>query len=65
MPTYFVTWEIEIDADSPREAAEQALKIQRDQDSTAVVFGVIGFDTEEDKQMIDLLEEEPCAPRST
>lgn len=57
MPTYFVTWEIEIDADSPREAAEKALKIQRDQDSTAVVFGVMEFDTEDDKEMIDLLQE--------
>lgn len=58
MPTYYVTWEIEIDAESPREAAELALKIQRNPESTAVVFGVMEFDTEEDKVQIDLLETE-------
>lgn len=57
MPTYFVTWEIEIDADSRREAAEKALQIQRNVESTALVFGVMAFDTEDDKEMIDLLEE--------
>jgi hypothetical protein len=37
---YFVTWEINIEAATPREAAEQALTIQRQQGSCATVFRV-------------------------
>ena len=33
MPEYHVRWEIELNAGSPREAAEKALAIQRDPDS--------------------------------
>lgn len=40
MPEYIVTWTIDIDADSPRDAAEQALAIQRDPASIAAVFSV-------------------------
>jgi len=40
MMNYRVSWEIDIDADSPREAAERALEIQRRPDSTATVFTV-------------------------
>lgn len=40
MRTYRVKWEIDIDADSPREAAERALEIQQNPESTAVVFDV-------------------------
>ena len=40
MADYLVTWQIDIEADSYREAAEQALVIQRDPDSTATVFDV-------------------------
>lgn len=39
MAEYLVTWTIDIDADSPREAAEKALAIQRRQ-SIATVFAV-------------------------
>lgn len=53
MPTYFVSWEIDIDADSPREAAEKALAIQRDPESTATVFQVLEHDTENDMETID------------
>jgi len=54
---YHVTWSIELDADSPEEAAAKALIIQRDDDpaNTAVVFHVtngIG-----DTYEIDLSEE--------
>lgn len=38
--SYRVTWEIDTDAASPREAAEKAQHIQRDPDSTATVFTV-------------------------
>lgn len=44
MPEYTVRWEIEIDADSPEEAARMALEIQRDPRSTALVFDVINND---------------------
>ena len=44
MKTYFVTWEIEVDAESHKDAARQALEIQRDPQSTAVVFDVVKFD---------------------
>lgn len=46
MKTMRVVWEIDISADSPKEAAECALKIQRDNDSTATVFTVIDGDEE-------------------
>jgi hypothetical protein len=40
MTEYHVTWTIEVEADSALDAAEQALDIQRDPDSWAVVFEV-------------------------
>ena len=42
-----VQWEIDIDADSPREAAEKALAIQRNPESIATVFTVVGDDGHE------------------
>lgn len=41
MKSYRVRWEIDIEADSPEEAAQEALAIQRDEDSIATVFNVI------------------------
>jgi hypothetical protein len=40
MPEYLVKWEIDIDADSPQQAAAQALAIQRDRHAIATVFDV-------------------------
>lgn len=40
MTEYFVTWEIELTAASPQEAARQALEIQRDPKSWANSFDV-------------------------
>lgn len=40
MPEYRVKWEIDIEADSPREAAEKALAIHRNPDSIATVFDI-------------------------
>ena len=40
MKEYVVTWDIEVTANSPEEAAKQALEIQRDKTSTATVFKV-------------------------
>lgn len=48
MRTYAVTWEMEdLDAETPREAAEIALKIQRDPTSMATVFDVTDAETGE------------------
>lgn len=38
MPTYRVTWEIDIERDTPLEAAREAHTIMRDTESTATVF---------------------------
>ena len=54
MKTYHVSWEIEVDATSPRAAAEQVQGIQRDPASTANVFMVKEFDSEEEAVRIDL-----------
>lgn len=50
MECYTVSWVIQLDADSPRDAAEQALAIQRDPESIATVFTVDGkkIDLEKD-----------------
>lgn len=40
MSGYLVIWQMDIDADSPEEAARQALAYQRDPESTATVFDV-------------------------
>lgn len=56
MPEYHVTWEIELNADSPREAAVKALAIQRDSDSIATVFDVT--DKVGTTEQIDLAEVE-------
>jgi hypothetical protein len=37
---YLVTWQIDIEADTPQEAARKALLIQRKHDSIATVFDV-------------------------
>ena len=39
--TYRVIWEIDLDADSPREAAEKAFAIHRNPESIATVFDVV------------------------
>lgn len=51
MPEYRVIWEMDIDASSPREAAEEALKVHRDPESIATIFTVDG-------EKIDLLDDE-------
>jgi hypothetical protein len=49
---YHVSWEIDLYAESPREAAERALAIQRNPDSMATVFVVA--DEEGNIEHIDL-----------
>lgn len=41
---YLVQWEIELSADTPEEAAQAALEIMRDPESTALFFKVIHDD---------------------
>ena len=58
MTSYRVRWEIDLDADSPEDAARQALAIQRggvDDDCAANVFDVCVSGTAE-FQTIDLQE---------
>jgi hypothetical protein len=42
MTGYTVRWEIDIDADTPEEAATRARAIQLDPDSAATFFEVLG-----------------------
>jgi len=39
--TYAVSWEIEMDADSPEDAARKCLAIMRDHESSALVFQMV------------------------
>ena len=58
MPMHKVTWEIDIDADNPADAAEAALRIQRDPESIATVFLVTCDDGH--TETIDLEKETTC-----
>ncbi len=53
MTAYSVNWRIEIEAESPVEAARQALEIHRDPNSTATVFDV--YDEQGNCACVDLL----------
>ncbi len=56
MNSYSVSWTIDIEADSPEDAARQALGIHRDSNSTATVFDV--QDADGTTTVIDLDEDE-------
>jgi hypothetical protein len=47
---YKVTWEIDLPAESPREAAEKALAIQRNPESIATIFEVRALDSRHDAE---------------
>jgi len=53
MTQYRVVWEIDIDAETPDDAAEAALLVQRDPDSIATFFTVEDLETGE-RASIDL-----------
>lgn len=55
MKDYIVCWAINLDAETPRKAAEKALQIQRDPASIATVFVVYG--EEGDEIIVDLPDE--------
>ncbi len=59
MAKYFVTWEMDIEADSPEEAAVKALYIHRDPESVATVFKVKG-ETEPAKLYDVAWDDEAC-----
>ncbi len=48
MAEYLVRWEVHLDCDSPREAAREALEIQRDPESEAQFFQVYETNNELD-----------------
>lgn len=57
MPEYRVIWQIDLDADSPEDAARKAREIQEDRDSenSAHVYDVhLGFDIGERITTVDL-----------
>jgi len=56
MPMYKLIWEIEIDAETPLEAARKALEYQRDPDGEATVFDIIAEDGE--VTQVDLLSQD-------
>lgn len=54
---YVVTWQIDIeDADTPEEAAREALRIQRKVDSIATVFDVAPYGKPSESVRVDLEE---------
>ena len=55
MNSYLVSWDIDVEADNPREAAKQAEELFKRSDSTATFFNVIDKSTGEET-LIDLLE---------
>lgn len=58
MPSYFVTWEIDVfDASSPREAAEQAFAAMQRPGTLATAFKVIEHDSNGEAVTVDLLED--------
>lgn len=59
MPQFKLEWTIDIDADTPREAAEKALEIQRRAGSSAVVFNVIDENGEQGRVDLDEDDDDP------
>jgi len=67
---YRIEWLIDIDAESPLDAAREALRIHRDPESTAVVFSVARLDDETgalvgDPELVDLTARGRYAERRT
>lgn len=57
MKTYNVSWNIELDAESAQQAAELALEMHRDKNSTATIFEV----TDDDKGTLDVIDASPAS----
>lgn len=56
MPRYLVSWEIDIEADSPEEAARKAHEFVRKPDTLANVYQVIDSECSGEPVTIDLAE---------
>lgn len=56
MARYLVTWEIDVWADTPEEAARQAHDMVRRPDTTATVYKVIEHDGDGTAFTVDLLD---------
>jgi hypothetical protein len=54
MASYLVTWQIDVDADTPEQAAQTAREYQIDTETTANVFAVFDKVTKEET-IIDLM----------
>lgn len=61
MTDYLVTWSVNIDADSPLSAARQALAMQRDLNSTALIFNVGRGDGVSEVVELDLILDQPVS----
>ncbi len=61
MKTFHVTWEMSIDAETPEDAARQALEIHRDPESVATVFAVDYLGV---RMVVDVETEPPVILRS-
>ena len=60
MTDYYIEWSIDLEADSPRDAARKALEIMRDPASIATCFNV--YDEDGNPVAVDLMEDEQIAP---
>lgn len=60
MALYRVTWEIDIDADSPRDAANKARVLQTRDGTTATVFSVQPDGQPGEVEIIDTADSDPC-----
>lgn len=60
MPTYHVTWLIEVDADTPVEAAREARRIQLDPSNEATSFMIWDYTNDKDIE-VDLADETPTS----
>jgi hypothetical protein len=60
MSHYLVRWEIDVYADTPEQAAQEALAIQRDAESTATVFEVLDVTASGPGVRVEVTEQEPA-----
>lgn len=58
MGIYRVQWVIEIESESPEQAAREALSIMQDKESEALCFEVLGANSNEIIKRVDLMEGE-------
>lgn len=58
MPLYEITWVIDVEADTPRDAVIEALNIQQDPFSEALFFTAMDSKTKEIVEIDLLLDEE-------